>query len=105
MKVILAALALATLTFPATATAAPSQQSMAVDIGDLDLTSDKGQRILALRIHRAVRALCDTQALESLPLTIRSERRCIREARQSALAAVRTADAAGNPARRRGARY
>lgn len=102
MKVILATLALAAVTLPATATAAPGQQSIAVDIEDLDLTSDKGQRILVLRIQRAARAMCKSQALESLPSNIRRERECIRETQARAEAAVTTLTAAVGPTSGRG---
>lgn len=102
MKIIFATLALAAVMLPASATAAPDQQSIAVDIGDLDLTSVKGQRILALRIQRAARALCKSQALESLPSNIRRERACIRETQARAEAAVKTLAAAGGPTSGRG---
>jgi UrcA family protein len=68
-----------------------------VEAGDLDLGSDQGQRILALRIQRAARALCKPQAVASLPRSIRSERSCIRAARASAAAAVKAMTAAGDP--------
>ncbi len=102
MKIILATLALAAVTLPATVTAAPGQQSIAVDIGDLDLTSDKGQRILALRIQRAARTLCKSQALESLPSNIRRERGCVRETQARALVSVKTLTATGGPTSGRG---
>ena len=102
MKVILATLALTAVALPATATAAPGQQSIAVDIGDLDLTSDQGQRNLTLRIQRAARAMCKSQALESLPSNIRREHGCIRETQARAEAAVKTLTAAGGPTSGRG---
>lgn len=102
MKLSHALLGFATLAVPAVTTAAPVPQSIAVEAGDLDFGSDKGQRILALRIQRAARAMCKSQALESLPRNIRSERRCIREAQASAEAAVRNLTAASDPTPGRG---
>jgi len=102
MPVTHALLALATLTVPAVATAAPGQQSAAVEVGDLALESPKGQRLLALRIQRAARTICKTHALESLPHNIRSERKCIREAQASALLAIRSLKAADGTAPDRG---
>ncbi|MCU0947289.1 MAG: UrcA family protein [Porphyrobacter sp.] len=90
MTVISALLVLSTLTVPAVATAAPGQQSAAIEVGDLVLDTPKGQRLLALRIQRASRAMCKTEALASLPRNIRSERKCIREAHASALLAIRS---------------
>lgn len=95
MTVFQTLLALATLTAPAVVTAAPVRQTMAVEVSDLDLESDKGQRVLALRIQRAARAMCKAQAVASLPQNLRSERGCIREARASAETAVKTLTAAG----------
>jgi UrcA family protein len=94
MNFVLTMLAFASLTVPAVATAAPSQQSMAVKVGDLNLESDRGQSILALRIQRAARTMCNAQALQSLPQNIRSVRRCIREVQSSAETAVKTVIAA-----------
>lgn len=96
MTIIRALLACTTLTIPATALAAPEKQSIIVEAGDLDSESREGQGILALRIHRAARAICKTQALISLPRNIRSERRCVREAQASAEAAVESLTATGN---------
>lgn len=102
MKLIHALLAVATMAASATATATPVPQSIPVETGDLDLGSDKGQRILALRIQRAARTMCKSQALESLPHNIRRERGCIRQAQASAEAAVKTLTAAGDPASGKG---
>ena len=102
MKVILATLALAAVLLPAAATAAPGQQSIAINIGDLDLASDKDQRILARRIQRAALTMCKSPALESLPHNIRRERGCIRQAEASAEAAVKTLTAASDPISERG---
>ena len=66
--------------------------SIAVTIGDSDLTSERGQRILTLRIQRAARTICETQVLESLPNNMRRERACIREAQARAEAAVKTVE-------------
>lgn len=89
MKIILAALVSATLVVPAAVHAAPDQRGIAVEIGDLDLDSDKGQHILAMRLHRAARAMCEIPALESLPQSQRKQRQCIRDALTRALAATK----------------
>lgn len=102
MKRIYALLAVAAIAGSATAAAAPVPQSITVESGDLDLGSDKGQRILAMRIQRAARTMCKSQALESLPHNIRRERGCIRKAQASVEAAVKTLTAAGDPASGRG---
>ena len=88
-------LALALLTTPDLATAEPARpQHMPVAVGDLDLASAEGKRILAMRIQRASRALCAPDGLASQPATIRSARRCVAQARSSAAAAVETLTAA-----------
>ncbi len=102
MKLIHALLAVATMVASATAAAAPVPQSIAVEAGDLNLRSDKGQRILAMRIQRAARTMCKSQALESLPHNIRRERECIRQAKDRAEAAVKTVTAASDPLSGRG---
>lgn len=102
MNPIHALIAAAALTVPAVAAAAPASRSVAVEAGDLDLQSDKGQRILALRVQRAARGLCETEALNSLPRNMRRERRCIRDAQASADASVKTLTAAGEPTPLRG---
>lgn len=102
MKLILAMLAVATVTASAPAAAAPVPQSITVEAGDLDLGSKKGQRILAMRIQRAARMICKSPALESLPHNIRRERGCIRQAQASAEAAVKTLTAASDPTSGRG---
>lgn len=89
MSAIHALFALATLAAPAIASAAPVEQTMAVDAGDLDLSSDKGQRMLAQRIQRAAEAMCRAEALESLPQHIRATRKCVQEARAGTDAAVK----------------
>lgn len=101
MKTIVTALALALQIAPAFA--APSPRNAPVQTGDLNLASERGQEILALRIHRAARALCTGDAVDRLPQTLRSERACIRDAETRALAATRTLPLAGqaNPARSR----
>ena len=97
MKRIHILLAIAAMAVSATATAAPAPTplAIAVEAGDLDLGSDKGQRILALRLQRAASALCKTEAVASLPRNLRSERACIREARAGAQAIAKTRTAAG----------
>jgi UrcA family protein len=83
MKVVIAALAIASLAIPAVA-----QQSLAVKTADLNLASEQGQKVLALRIHRAAKSLCESEAVEQLPAMQRAERRCIEEAKSTAIAAV-----------------
>lgn len=94
MKPIHALLAVVVIVASATAAAAPIPQSITVESGDLDLSSNKGQSILAMRIQRAARAMCKSQAVESLPQNIRHERECTRQAQASAEAAVKTLTAA-----------
>lgn len=91
MSVTRALMALAALALPAVAlAAAPSaQQTAAVAVDDLDLGTDKGQRILALRIHRAARSMCKAEVVDRLPQAIRSERQCVRQARSAAAVAVK----------------
>jgi UrcA family protein len=96
-------LALALLTAPALAAAAPARpQHMPVAVGDLDLASDKGQRILAMRIQRAARALCAPNGLASQPATIRNARRCVVQARSNAAASAETLAAAAAEDREEG---
>ena len=97
-----ALLATAAAMISTAAAAAPVPQSIAVEAGDLDLGSNKGQRILAMRIERAARTMCRAQAVESLPQNNRSERGCIQAARDGAEAAVKTLTAARVPASARG---
>lgn len=94
MKPIHALLAALSMVASANAAAAPAPQSITVEAGDLDLGSSKGQRILAMRIQRAARTMCESQAAASLPHNIREERACIRQAQASADAAVKTLTAA-----------
>jgi UrcA family protein len=102
MTLIQSLLALATLTVPALAAAGPVEQSMVVEVGDLDLNSDKDQPVIALRIQRAAKAMCKSGVLESLPQNMRQERRCIRQAGSSAEVAVQTRKGASDPAPQRG---
>jgi UrcA family protein len=97
MKPIHALLAIVSIVASSTAAAAPAPvpQSIKVEAGDLDLSSSKGQRILAMRIQRAARALCKSQAVASLPRNSRHERECIRQAQASADAAVKILTAVG----------
>ena len=90
MKRIHALLAVATMAASGSVAAAPVPQSITVEAGDLDLGSNKGQRILAMRIQRAAKAMCQSQAVASLPHNIRQERECTRQAQASAEAAVKT---------------
>jgi UrcA family protein len=84
---LIAAAAVAALTAPA-ASAAPAPRTMPVEAGDLDLASIEGQRTLAMRIQRAARTMCKSEALENTPVNIRGARACIREAQASTKAAV-----------------
>jgi UrcA family protein len=102
MTVLRALIVAAALMVPAVTAAAPAQRSMAVQTSDLDLASDKGQRILAQRIARAARAMCAAEAVPSLPRTMRSERECVREAQASTAAAVAAVTAAADPSSDRG---
>jgi UrcA family protein len=88
MKAIVTALALASMTVPAVAAPAPAPavHSTAVETADLDLAAQDGQKVLALRIHRAAQVLCAADAAGSLPQTMRGERRCMRDAASSAMA-------------------
>lgn len=92
MKAIVTAFVLAAITVPAVA--APAVASTAVDTADLDLKSQDGQKVLALRIHRAARAMCAADAADSLPQMMRNHRRCMQDATSSAMAAARTTRAA-----------
>lgn len=87
MKAAIVALALAVFTPPLAAAA--GTEAVPVPTGDLDLASDKGQALLALRIHRAARAVCAVAGPQGLPSRLRSERRCIRKTRADALVAAR----------------
>lgn len=98
MTVLRALIFAAALMVPAVSASAPAQRSVAVEISDLDLASDKGQRILALRIQRAARAMCEAKAVQSLPRTIRSGRECVREAQASTAAAVAALTASADSA-------
>lgn len=102
MTVKYALIAFAALTLPAVAAAAQQPQSMAVDVGDLDLASDQGQRVLALRIERAARSVCKADAVEQLPRNLRSERQCIRETQANAARAVQTFAATRDAAQGKG---
>jgi UrcA family protein len=73
--------------------AANAQQSMSVDISDLDLETVKGQRMLILRIDRVARTLCGSEALNQSPEMIRAERACRIAAKEQALAAVANREA------------
>ena len=101
MKRLHALLAATSLAASATAAAAPVPQSITVEVGHLDLDSDEGQRILAMRIQRAAIALCKSEVVASLPHNIRQERACIRHAKTGTEAAVKnlTASAASRSAK------
>jgi UrcA family protein len=102
MKVLRALIVTAALMVPCVASATPAQRSVAVEVSDLDLASDKGQRVLALRIARAARAMCVAEAVSRLPRTMRNERECVREAQASTAAAVAAVTAEADPSSGRG---
>ncbi len=83
MKAIIAAFTVASLAVPAVA-----QQSLSVKTADLNLASEQGQQVLALRIHRAATELCASEAVNYLPAMQRAERQCIKEAKANVIAAV-----------------
>jgi UrcA family protein len=74
--------------------AAYAQQSISVGIGDLDLATDKGQTVVAMRIDRAARTLCESEAVSQIPSMIRAERACLAATREQALATVASRTAA-----------
>lgn len=94
--------AIAALTIPVTAIAAPQPRSVTITLGDLDPESAADQSILALRIQRAARAVCRAEVLGSLPRTIRAERQCLREALARAEADAKARMAAQDAADARG---
>lgn len=96
------AVALLTAPAPTLAAALPAHQSAVVTAADLDLATEEGQRILALRIHRAARTLCKAAAVDRLPQTIRAERECLRQARTSDAVAVKGLAEEGTPEPDRG---
>ncbi len=103
MTLIRTVLALASFTLPATAiAAAPAPQSIAVEVGDLDLATDKGQRVLALRIQRAATEICKAEALASLPQNIRRQRECSRDTQARAKSEARMVMVTDETARRTG---
>lgn len=63
--------------------AAKAQTSVAVKTSDLDLSSNEGQKHLAMRIDHAASALCASEAVSQSPQMIRAERRCEAAAKQS----------------------
>ena len=65
-----------------------AQKSIGVDIGDLDLATAKGQRVMALRIDRAARTLCASEAVSQSPQMIRAERACRTAATNHAMASL-----------------
>jgi UrcA family protein len=70
------------LTTSASVIAAPA--GLSVQTADLNLATDSGQKTLALRIDRAARELCTSEAVRQSPEMIRAERQCIKAAKQSA---------------------
>lgn len=77
---------LAALAAFATSFTANAQQSTSVAIHDLNLATERGQKILVLRIDRAARSLCASEALGQSPNVHRAERACIASAKASAMA-------------------
>jgi UrcA family protein len=83
MKMQSLALALAAAVLAAPAMAADEAPSVGVRYGDLDLTSESGQRQLDLRLERAAREVCglDVKATGT-HLQAQHSRTCYREARR-----------------------
>ena len=79
---------LAALAAFVTSVAGNAQQSSSVAIHDLNLATDRGQKILALRIDRAARLLCASEVLSQSLNVQRAERACITSAKASAMALV-----------------
>jgi UrcA family protein len=63
-----------------------AQKSASVEIGDLDLATVKGQQVMALRIDRAARTLCASEALSQSPQMLRAEHACRIAAKNQAIA-------------------
>ena len=77
------ALALATAVLAVPAAAADQAPSVAVHYGDLNLTSEDGQRQLDLRLERAAREVCGVnEKATGSHLTSQHSRVCYREARR-----------------------
>jgi UrcA family protein len=75
---IAAAIALAAST---SVIAAPA--SLSVQTADLDLATDSGRKTLALRIYRAARELCASEAVRQSPKMFRAERQCVKATKKS----------------------
>lgn len=65
-----------------------AQQSINVGVGDLDLATAKGQQAMALRIDRAARILCASEAVSQSPQMMRAERACRAAAKLQAISSV-----------------
>jgi UrcA family protein len=65
-----------------------AQQSINVGVGDLDLATAKGQRIMTLRVDRAARTLCASESVSQNPKMMRAERACRAAAKQQAVTSV-----------------
>lgn len=80
----------AMLAMPSTAiTASGGYRSASVDIADLDISTDAGRTILAQRVERAARNICDF-ASDQIDLKVRRiENQCREEASAAALAKVK----------------
>lgn len=84
-------LSIATLvaTLPITAAnASAAINSVRVHTHDIDLSSARGQKILALRIDRAAREVCDFASDQMGPKVRKIERRCCNKAKASAMATI-----------------
>lgn len=71
-----------------------AQKSVSVEIGDLDLATVKGQQVMALRIDRAARTLCVSEAVRQSLQVMRAERACRIAAKKQAIAAFQNRAAA-----------
>ncbi len=73
-----------------TAAASVDDHSIRVRTGDINMSGARGQKILALRIERAAREVCDF-ANDRLDRQVRKiERKCREDAKASAWAIVNT---------------
>ena len=85
MKYTLAALAALSLSAPAVANAA-EEQTIMVEYKDLNLTSEKGQRILERRINAAAREVCGLNDVPTGSRIVRPESRaCYAKAKSGAM--------------------
>jgi UrcA family protein len=73
---------------PTQTAASAAHRSIPVRIADLDLSTDSGRNILARRIHRAARSICDF-ASDRIDVKVRKiEKQCRTETEAAAWAKV-----------------